>query len=362
MIGLLPKNKVDQSGLSLVELMIAMALGTLLLGSIVTVFSGSRKSVDLNGTLTQVQESARFALDAIARDVRMAGFKGCSNSTSAKIVADDAPTDNFQESAITGSLISVGGNWVPAAPATFNAPADVGQPLEGTHALSVQFGSPLTYTIEPMAAPDSNIVLQTTESDLLSGDLALISNCQVADIFTITAASGATLQHSADANRNRLLSAPYGQAGELNRPRVMRFEANIYYIGDTQRTNSVGNKIYSLYKQTLPYTNPPIEMIEGVANMKIKLGFRDSEANSNIQFVSPENSAAAAGRIEAVQIGILMQSVDPVLERDDTSTYYLAGVRMAPSGGATANALNSFPSDSRLKLAYNTSVSIRNRR
>lgn len=361
-----PSVKVN-SGFTLVELMIGMAMGLILIASAVTIFSGSRKSIDLNSALTDIQDSARFAMDAITRDIRMAGFQGCVdiNTAAAKILSDDAPTDNYFRTAVSVSLIENSGQWKPAEPLGFDVPDDRGAPVPGTHALSVQFGNSVNYTFQPMPTVDADIVLDVTNSGLVAGDLALISNCQVADIFTVTQANGATLQHSTSSNSDSRLSAPYGLAGTNNRARVMRFEGNIYYIGDTKRTNDAGDRIFSLYKQTLPYTaqNRPIEMIEGVANMQIKVGVRDpSETNNrSLTYFSPEDTTDNAGMIEVVQIGLLMQSYDAILEEEDDATYTLAGNDL----NATPEPVDprtSYASDKRLKLAFNSTVKVRNRR
>ncbi len=355
------------SGFTLVELMIALALGLMVIGSAITVFSGSRKSIDLNTALTNLQDNARFAMDSITRDIRMSGFQGCVdiNTSSARILADSAPTDNFFNTAITASVIESNGKWNPAEPIGFTIPGKRAAPVPGTHALSVQFGSAETYTFSPMPTIDADIILDTNDSVLVAGDLALVSNCQVADIFEVTSFSGATLQHTTDGNSDNRLSAPYGLAGVDNRARVMRFEANIYYIGDTTRTNGDGDKIYSLYKQTLPYSddNLPIEMIEGVANMQIKLGFRDPGDTNNrgLTFVSPEDSATTPGRIEVVKFGLLMQSYESILESSDTSSYYIAGTKLLPQE-TPIDSSTSYASDKRMKLAFNTTVKIRNRR
>lgn len=357
----------NERGFSLLEMMIAMAIGLTLISGAITVFSGSRKSIDLNSALTDIQDSARFAMDTITRDLRMAGFQGCVdiNTSAANILAEATPTTNYFDTAVRASLVETATTWNPVGPAGFNIPINVAQPVPGTHALSVQFGSGQTYTFQPLGTVDADIVLDSPDSALANGDLALISNCQVADIFEVTSATDTTLQHSSDGNTDKRLSAPYGLSGTNNMARVMRFEANIYFIGDTSRTNGAGDSIFSLYKQTLPYTaaNRPIEMVEGVANMQIRLGIRDPGDNNDngLTFVSPDDVAGQSGRVEVVQFGLLMQSYDPILETEDTSTYALAGQTLSPST-PPVDASNSYPSDKRMKLAFNTTVKIRNRR
>ena len=356
-----------QHGFSMLEVLIALAIGLTLIASAVTVFSSSQRSVELNSALTDIQDNARFALDTISRDLRMAGFQGCVdiNSSAAKILADSAPTDDYFSTAVSSSIVLDSGDWNPPPPIGFTPPANRGKPRAGTHTLSVQFGSAATYTFQPMAAVDSDIVLDSADTGLAAGDLALISNCQVADIFTITSSENATLQHSANGNSDQRLSAPYGLAGLNNLSRIMRFEANIYFIGNTQRKNSAGDDIYSLYKQTLPYSDqrPPIEMVEGVANMRIRLGVRSPSENNNgaLTYVNPEDVVAQPGQVEVVHVGLLMQSHDAVLESTDQTTYYLAGTALN-AALAPVDARLSYAADRRMKLAFNSTVKIRNRR
>ena len=68
-------RKKAQQGFSLVELMIAMLLGLLLLVGVVNLFLGSSQTYRLQEALFRVQESGRFALDIIQRDLLNAGFQ-----------------------------------------------------------------------------------------------------------------------------------------------------------------------------------------------------------------------------------------------------------------------------------------------
>ncbi|WP_027707094.1 PilW family protein [Zooshikella ganghwensis] len=63
-----------QKGLSLIELMIALVLGLLLVAGVIQIFLGTSQTYRLTGDIARVQENARFALDILARDIRMAGY------------------------------------------------------------------------------------------------------------------------------------------------------------------------------------------------------------------------------------------------------------------------------------------------
>lgn len=363
MITRWPKRALGKAqGFSLIELMIAMVVGLMLIGGIITVFAGSKRSAQVNSTMALLQEHGRFALNSIVSDVRMAGFQGCVDSQiKANIRATTAPTDDYSQTNITSSLIQPSGNWSPSAPKNFTPPTDVGAPVRGTHALSVQFGSPETRQIKPMASVADDVeIIGDLPPIVTTGDLALISNCQVADIFMITQASNGVLKHAAIGNSgNNRLSAPYGQTAN-ERAQIMRFEANIYYIGNTQRTNSEGNPVTALYRQSWPYDRPPVEMVEGVSNLKVRLGYRESLVSDDIVYVNPEDSAGTAGRVESVEVGLLMQSFDPIASDVDDRVYYLAGTAITP-GTASSNMQQNYIADKRLRLAFHSTVSIRNR-
>ena len=358
-------------GFSLVELMIAVVLGLSLIATLVTAFSGTNRSATFNRSVVELQENARFALDTMIHDARMAGFQGCIdvNSAKARIRAVDAPTADFLASSLVAHRIDADGRWRPAPPLGFVPPDGRGRPIPGTHALSVQFGNPETHVIQPMGSAADALVLldaEAREIGLAAGDLAIVADCQRADLFAVTAVSGSTLQHGASANDGPNLSGAYGR--ELSPaargvstllPQLMRFEANVYYVGDTGRTNRAGEPVLSLYRQSLPFDRPPVELIEGAANLRLRIGHRAAAVGDGLVFSGPTD-AALPGPIEFLEIGLLAESVDRVLDRPDTRAYALAGTVLPadPAGDAATG----HAGDRRLRLPFNVGVSLRNRR
>lgn len=358
----LPASRTHR-GFSLIEIMIAMVIGLLLIAGMITVFASTKRSAELNSTMAMIQEHGRFALGSMVNDVRLAGFQGCMDSQiTARIRATLAPTDDYSSTSVSSSLIKADGSWQPVAPQNFTPPADVGRPVPGTHALSVQFGSPETRQIQAMGSVSNDVVIVgSLPAIVTTGDLALISNCQVADIFKVTQAASGVLKHAAIGNSgDNRLSAPYGRTSN-ERARVMRFEANIYFVGNTQRTTTQGTPVYALYRQSWPYDRAPVEMVEGVTNLKIRLGVRDSSVSNDITYVKPEDAGLASGRIESVEIGLLMQSFELIADDDDARVYWLAGSTLSP-GTSSDSAATHYVTDRRLRIAFGSTVSIRNRR
>lgn len=65
-------------GLSLIELMIALALGVVLILGLTQVFASVRASFGAADGMSRLQENARFAMQFIREDLRMAGHYGCT--------------------------------------------------------------------------------------------------------------------------------------------------------------------------------------------------------------------------------------------------------------------------------------------
>lgn len=63
-----------QQGLTLVELMIAMAIGLVVIAAVGNLFITTNKSVMLGDALSRNQETGRFALDYISNYARLAGY------------------------------------------------------------------------------------------------------------------------------------------------------------------------------------------------------------------------------------------------------------------------------------------------
>jgi len=364
-------------GISLVELLIAMTLGLLLTSGMFAVFAGNKRSSDLNSAMADIQENARFALDSLASDIRMSGFQGCVDINRGKplLLAEDLPTADMHATAAMGSVISQGDLWSPAPPLGFQ-PANHNA-IAGTHALTLQFGSPATYPLAQIVGtggvPDRSapIVVDITpgnsrsEFNMTTGDYAIISNCVGADIIRISsvakALNTATVGHMAPANSSGALSFDFINDDST---KFMRFVSRVYYVGDTGLQNEKGDRITALYQQSLPYgdpvSNPPTELVHGVENMRISFGIRTG--TDSITYVLPGDAQYDPRMIESVRIGLLMNSYDHIAKRDDTNAYMLSGQAIVAKGTAGTGSAGEHEGDKRYRLAFNTTVKIRNRR
>lgn len=70
-----------QSGISIVEIMIAMLIGVFLTGGLIQMFITSKNTNKLQDAVSRVQENGRFAMEFITQDVRQADyFMECSTA------------------------------------------------------------------------------------------------------------------------------------------------------------------------------------------------------------------------------------------------------------------------------------------
>ncbi len=66
-------------GMSLVELMVALAIGSFLMWGAITVYSRSRTTYQVSEQVARLQENARYAISVIEPDIRLANYWGLMN-------------------------------------------------------------------------------------------------------------------------------------------------------------------------------------------------------------------------------------------------------------------------------------------
>ena len=70
-----------QYGMTLIELMVALAIGAFLMIGAITVFMQSRTTFRVTESVSRLQENARFALEVLEPEIRMAHYWGLTPTT-----------------------------------------------------------------------------------------------------------------------------------------------------------------------------------------------------------------------------------------------------------------------------------------
>ncbi|WP_020410261.1 PilW family protein [Hahella ganghwensis] len=280
---------VAQRGLSLVELLIALVLGLLLLTGVINVFLSSKTSYGVQEANSQVQENARFALEFISRDVRMAGFGGCSNDMSVANTLDPA-TGTF-------SQIENGVEGFEGGVSTF--PTEFGTVVSGTDAIvihSMNTDGALNVTSHVPAS--ATIHVDDTHSYVEGTVLVIVdANCSNMGIFMTTEANvGGNSQkgvHNKGLTVNGIKNCTMKLKGSFDCSNPANAVQGKYSPGSS--LYSLSSKAYyikensdgvpSLYRLSFggllnnTTTNTEEEIVEGISDLTITYGVKDSSDN-----------------------------------------------------------------------------------
>lgn len=304
-------------GFTLVELMIAMVLGLILIGGVISVFLANKQSYRTNDALGQIQDGSRIAFELMARDIRQAGGTPCGNTAH-----------------IANTLNGVTGNWYgkwgqpvfgvsdatavnnPALPhavapdASHKRDAIV---LLGTDDLGLQIDP------SPSSNPANTKIMQPT-TKIAKYDILLACDRTHAAIFQATGynPSTRTVIHDSSNNSNAVpgnctkglnfptLCTTNGNGTDFTNSAVLvKFYAHYWYIG--QSPNAPAGT-YSLYRASFPQGAVQAdEIVRGVQAMQI-LYHEKSGANAS-KYVTAAN-VVNWGNVDAIQLTLTLQSID----------------------------------------------------
>lgn len=123
------KRANPQRGLSLIELLVALAIGSVLIVGAVYVFSRGRTTYAVNESVARLQENGRYVLSVLEPDIELAGYYGFTNSPD---------TIRFVSGASPGTVYAVAAQMrerpIPAA-----APVAVANLPAGAHDCGTNF-------------------------------------------------------------------------------------------------------------------------------------------------------------------------------------------------------------------------------
>jgi type IV pilus assembly protein PilW len=164
-----------QGGFSLVELMIALVLGLMVVGSSLAVFTGQRVTTRLSADMADVQADGRVALDAISRDARAAGDFGCwpvANPIDGRM---NAVAYDVKKGGIRG--YSTGANGTLAKSDLIGS--DIvrnASPEQSVVALTGIFGVLTTMSVD-MANESALVSVARSAESFKDGDVAVVTDC-----------------------------------------------------------------------------------------------------------------------------------------------------------------------------------------
>jgi len=379
-----------QDGLSLTELMVALAISAMIMIGLVQIFQSSRATYQYDEGMSRLQENGRFALDFLSRDARMAGYMGCLGNIPETQQDLDRRVVNYLAGS-GGSAIfdlsrggvegfdfngtSPGDTYVlpslyPTAPLATNTtpalnPALVPNAVSGSDVLVLRLMEPDAVTLVPPYNDGAQVFVSTPNS-LKQNDILIVTDCERVSIFqaTTVSATGDNIAHGNGGNPGNICSnwdAPGCKGKDYKEgAQISRFKIVAYFIGQS------ANGGPALFRRT--WDNgiaQPIELVEGVENMQILYGVdtdRDMPPTGNwfnADRYVPASAVAGLGgwsRVVSIRIALLVSgrvsattTGETITMETDTSNY---GV-----GGVTVNPVD----DRRQRRVFTSTIEIRNR-
>lgn len=343
----------NQRGLSIVEIMVAMVIGLILMAGVIQVFVGSKMTYRVNEALGRLQEDGRFSLEYLSRDVRMAGYSGCSRY--------GPVTNTLQNQTSLAYDFAVGitgyDNVGATPPAALTALGIT--PKQGTDVIVVRREAD-----NPVRIIQNNNGAQlfadhlgkeagacsngtTRYSGLCEGDILMVSDCTKSRVFqagnlTETGSDTVNVTHpsSGSPGNNPIswggASAPeneiFGDDAE-----IVKIASYLYYVG----TDNV------LYRKD--GTSTALDIAQGVENLQVLYGIdttpTDTNQSANIYSATP--TAAQWEDVVSARLHVLIATVDDNLTEAAQTYRYV---------GADVDA-----TDRRVRKEFTSLVTLRNR-
>lgn len=369
------------SGVTLVELMIAMAISFVVLLGVGSVYVTSKRSYTVQEEFARMHENANFAFQFLTQDIRQAGYAGCNpvinnilNTTAANVdlfdfssavygwEADGSnPGQTVTDPAMTPSGTATDWDDYHAAPLALHSTL-VGRVLPGTDVIVVKSARERTGLI-----PNSNTPPNATSigfagaTGIQQGEIVMITDCEKADLFMngSNESAAALTRDAGCAGNNPCNKNPasvfWSHNYIQNEVRILTSTSKAYFIGlGASGEPALFRTTY--HKGTGAADAIAEELVEGVENMQILYGedLTGDTTFSPTRYV-PMSAVTNINNVVSVRISLLLRTQKQLNRPNDTKSYELAGVN-----GATATTINP-TDDSRMRKVFTTTIVLRNK-
>lgn len=291
-----------QQGISLVEVMVALALGLIVSVGALSLMLGNRQSYRTTEALARVQEATRITFDLMSRDLRAAGINACSGGVRVMNLLVD-PTATLPPPWWTdwnGGLRGFDNTDVSRAVAFGTG---IGQRVANTDMIELMHASTsglpvkvhnatdVAKSLDGLTVPAQSIALEKLGVDrqphrFLPGDLLVVCDYEDTTIFQATGvnADANSVEHLADVGTPGNCHQSLGFRSSCASPnaktfqpgsQLMRFEPIAWFVGNNGSPGSDSSPT-SLYRIRVGNdgagnAGPVIEeVVEGVRDMQLR--------------------------------------------------------------------------------------------
>jgi type IV pilus assembly protein PilW len=299
------KLSASEAGMTMVELLVALAIGSFLMIGAVQVYNQSRQAFVINESIARVQETAQFAMDTVEADLRMASNWGRTSRGSAiNGRYDDSDPDPL--GITTAAMNACGLDWG----------LDLVNPLVGTNN---------TYTL-PCAAENG----AQANSDVFTARRATVAAMPL---------EAGRIQIQSTRLQGELFSDGVIPAGfDPVTSETHNLLVNSYYVA---ASSTLIPGVPTLRRKTLAggAGGPTVEDQEvapGVENIQLQLGVDVDQDNTVDRYVNPGdpifNPADAAyiagARVLTARVWLVVRGINRETGIEDTATYQPGDVNL----------------------------------
>ncbi|MBD9653692.1 PilW family protein [Pseudomonas sp. PDM12] len=336
----------SQAGLSLIELMIAMALSLLLMLGVLQIFLSSKQTYTANSALSRVQESGRFAMDFITYDLRNAGYKGeCFSDVNALTASPTNDRFNLNQ-ALKGWDAQTS---LPTWPTNFST-----DKTAGTDSIIIKHAAANAGVIgtTDIATDAASIAMTNTNSDA-ANTYVVISSALGCDMFNSGAVTASAIAKGSSGNTGN-----FSRSYATTITKVLLFQSNQYYI------KNGANGSPSLWRTSWKNGSAStLELVEGVHDLQFEYGIgsgaAEDRAVTNAAFIKA-NAVTDWNNVVAVKVRLLALGNESNVAIDDQIYDREKGVICKKGDSACTTDDSIDIPNRRLAQVFTSTVSLRN--
>lgn len=310
-----PRRLPAEGGFTLIELMIALLLGILVVGGVISVFLSNKQAYTTNNALSQVQDSSRVAFEMLARDIRESGLTGCGNTSRIANVLNNGPTAGGTAWYADMANSVHGYDAGTTDPALTTGTSGTQRDTANSSSIQLVGGDGAGVSIASHSTSASKMILNESSSNLLTGDIVVVcdpDHAVLAQATTYTAGSPPNFVMAAGTGTPGNCSTGLGyptqcsSGGNVYQYAVNAMVSKVYaadwYIG----YNAQGGK--SLYRMTvLNSSGTPTptaqEMVRNVSNLSITY-----HLTGGTTYVNAATVGTNWGQVDSVILSFQLQS------------------------------------------------------
>lgn len=218
------------SGLTLIELMLALTLSTIILSTLIAVYLSSEKNFQTQNSLSTIQENARTIIQLLKTNIHNAGYIGCAK------LKDNFFIKNYADYALNAKNKIVITN----------------------NAITIRHMS-IEHDYVTATMQDYSTLSVSSAYPFYQNDILLISDCKKAEIFQV--------KNSYITKQEQIITTtePLSFFYEKNAD-VGKLEIKNIFVDKTGRYTNSGKPIYALYIKDINQNR--LELVEGVRDLQ----------------------------------------------------------------------------------------------